>query len=381
MGVLGFSSTERDQLFTIVALVLNIGNISFEAKGGGCSISAAGEKWLSRVLTLSQCDRELLVTALSKRSIVVPGQATTYALLDPQQASFARDALGKFIYGRMFDWLVQRVNRSMGSSDTTGLSFIGILDIFGFEIFQHNSFEQLCINFTNERLQQHFNNNTFKLEEKLYMREGIQFQHIEFIDNQPMLDLITKRPVGVLPLLDEELVVPKGSDLTFLAKLKAEQKDNRVFRELMREPTHFVIVHYAGEVQYNVQDFLEKNRDTLSNDLESALFSSQMPLLRTLFPADQKMSSKDKRSSLSKQFQSQLADLMTELSSTEPHYIRCIKPNSEKRPRTFTTRNCLDQLTYSGVFEAVAIRKKGFPFRLSHGEFVERYDCILREVP
>eukprot|EP00463_Aulacantha_scolymantha_P003672 TRINITY_DN4550_c0_g1_i1.p1 TRINITY_DN4550_c0_g1~~TRINITY_DN4550_c0_g1_i1.p1 ORF type:complete len:181 (-),score=15.13 TRINITY_DN4550_c0_g1_i1:28-570(-) len=161
---------------------------------------------------------------------------------------------------------------------------VGILDIFGFEIFKHNSFEQLCINFTNEMLQQHFNNQTFKLEEQVYKREGIKFDHIKFIDNQPMIELIRKRPVGVLPLLDEELVVPKGTDKTFIDKLVGKQSSNKTFKRCLKNPDFFIIRHYAGEVTYDSHGFLDKNRDTLTQDLLECVQESKMSLMQALFP-------------------------------------------------------------------------------------------------
>lgn len=168
--------------------------------------------------------KDSLSKALTTRGIRVRGQESARAHMGPKEAGESRHALSKFMYGRMFDWIVQRINSSMPGSrkdEAKGMLSIGILDIFGFEIFEKNSFEQLCINYTNERLQQHFNAHTFKLEQNMYKSEGIQFNAIDFIDNQPMVDLITKKPDGVLPLLDEELKIPRGSDETFLTKLSS----------------------------------------------------------------------------------------------------------------------------------------------------------------
>jgi len=225
-------------------------------------------------------------------------------------------------------------------------------------------------------LQQHFNNQTFKLEEKVYKSEGIKFDHIKFIDNQPMIELIRKKPVGILPLLDEELVVPKGTDKTFLGKLENKQRSNKVFKRYMKNPQYFVVKHYAGDVIYDTHGFLDKNRDTLTQDLLECVQESSLPLMQELFPK-KAISSKDKKSSLSKQFQKQLDSLMRKLNQTEPHYIRCVKPNDTKSPLLFVPKNCMEQLTYSGVYEAVSIRKQGFPFRLTHSIFCERYNCIF----
>ena len=335
--------------------------------------------------------------------IQVTGQETTTAVLDCAQASDNRFALCKFVYGRMFDWVVARINRSFGQSQSqsgggdggddaddvfgntvnlaTGGSdlYIGILDIFGFEIFEFNSLEQLCINFTNEMLQQHFNNNTFKLEEKLYKVEGIDVPHIDFIDNAPMIELLTEPKHGVLPMLDEELRIPGGSDKNFLHKLEEKQAKNPVYNRCPKLRNSFGVQHYAGAVNYDVTSFLDKNRDTLTADLLELLQASESPFLKLLYPPDAQQSTAQRKHSLVHQFQKQLNDLMRALYQTSPHYIRCIKPNNEKKALVMVPRNTYEQLTYAGVFEAVAIRKQGFPFRLSHTDFVSRYKKICPE--
>jgi len=333
-------------------------------------------KWVERASSCLLIPQALLQKALLVRTLKIRGQPNMDVALKRQEASDARHALAKFIYGAMFDWLVIKINKSM-SSNTSNSKSIGCLDIFGFEIFKHNSFEQLCINFTNEMLQQHFNNQTFKLEEAIYKAEKIQFQHVEFIDNKPMIELITNKPDGILPLLDEELVVPQGSDKTFVSKLHQAQKSNPVYKTVLKNPDHFIVKHYAGEVIYDTENFLDKNRDTLTDDLSEAVRGSTNPLINQLFPPDQVTSTADKKSSLSKQFQIQLQNLMATLNKTEPHYVRCVKPNETKAPRMFVPKNCFEQLLYSGVFEAVSIRKQGFPFRLKHDVFAKRYGVIL----
>ena len=308
-------------------------------------------------------------------------RAPLQVFLSKENALGSAAALAKFVYGKMFNWVVGRVNESMGRGPGgrgfDGLNYVGMLDIFGFEIFKHNSFEQLCINFTNEMLQQHFNQNTFKLEEKIYKEEGVQFEHIDFIDNTPMIDLITKKPNGILPLLDEELKVPDGNDAGFMRKMLKKQSKNKVFSKVIKNPNLFVVVHYAGQVKYDHRGFFEKNQDALTIGLTKLLQTSKNEFINVLYPPSKKSSSAAQKASLSKQFQGQLRSLMRQLNRTEPHYVRCIKPNNEKARQVFVPRNCYEQLTYSGVFEAVAIRKKGFPFRLSHKDFAERYGVIV----
>jgi myosin-5 len=286
---------------------------------------------LDTAAKLLQLDSKVLSSALTHREVRVRGQEKTFANLDCNGASDSRHALCKFVYGRMFDWLVERINASMaktsGKAATQQGQYIGILDIFGFEIFKHNSFEQLCINFTNEMLQQHFNNNTFKLEEEIYNNEGIKWDSIDFIDNQPMIELITKKRIGILPLLDEELKVPGGSDVKFLNKLIDKQKpgkdkDKHTVMVGTRVRNAFCVRHFAGKVTYDVTGFLDKNRDTLTEDLVDMLRSSQHSFLQLLYPADESVSTGQRKASLSKQFQKQLKNLMAQLYATEPHYIR-----------------------------------------------------------
>ncbi len=381
-GDLGIAKSESEGMFAVCAGILALGNVTFQNDGKATSVK--DKSWLSTAADVLQIDAKSLEKTLVSRTLRIRGQSNTQVNMDATQSSDTRHALCKFMYGKMFDWLVKRINKSMGKGNAglkKQLKYIGILDIFGFEIFKHNSFEQLCINFTNEMLQQHFNRHTFKLEEAMYVSEGIQFDHIEFIDNQPMLDLIRKKPIGILPLLDEELVVPRGSDKTFLAKMIQKQSKNPVFKRQMKKPMNFIVKHYAGQVSYDANGFLEKNRDTLTEDLVEMLQTSKLGMLNVLYPPDMQMSAKARKSSLSRQFQGQLDRLMRNLNATEPHYIRCIKPNNDKAPMSFVPQNCYEQLLYSGVFEAVAIRKQGFPFRLSHKEFNKRYAICCKTEP
>ncbi len=376
---LGFKQDEQDRIFSVVSAVASLGNVEFKDHGESSSVrDTSATSPVAAVAELLDVPLTVLSRALVIRELRIKNQQTTEILLKGPQAEAQRDAFAKFIYGNLFNWLVERLNQAIGQPSDTS-KYIGCLDIFGFEIFENNSFEQLCINFTNEMLQQHFNYQTFKLEEMVYKAENIKFKHIEFIDNQPMLDLIAKRPHGLLPILDEELVVPRGSDMGFLTKLQEYQAGNQVFRRNMKQPTVFMIKHYAGLVGYEVEGFLEKNRDSLTDDQLDVLRASTNPLINVLFPPDREVSGREKKQSLGFQFRSQLDALMTTLRQTEPHYIRCIKPNPHKAATAFVPVMCMEQLTYSGVFEAVAIRKAGFPFRLKHDVFAERYGVLFED--
>lgn len=377
-GDLGFSNDDRLGMYTVISAIMALGNVVFEeGKPDEAKVCESSKGTLAKAAGMLQVDVAVLEKSLVSREIRVRGQEATTAFNDVKAATNARHALAKFVYSKMFDWLVARVNKSMGGGSSS--RYIGILDIFGFEILRHNSFEQLCINYTNEMLQQHFNNNTFKLEQEIYVAEGVDVAHIDFIDNGPMIALITEKRIGVIPTLDEELKVPGGSDKGFLAKVAENQRDNKVYNPNRKDPMYFTIQHYAGAVDYDGAGFLEKNRDTLNQDLLEMLEKSKLPLLAELYPPASILSALDRKSSLGKQFKEQLDSLMTQLYRTDPHYIRCIKPNEEKAALTFVAKNCYEQLTYCGVFEAVAIRKQGYPFRLPHKEFAERYVKICTE--
>jgi len=381
---LKFSDDERDGILSVVSAVAMIGNIKFKTVDGSAGDRALVEDEskgspVAIVSELLKVPLETLSKGLVNKRLRIIGAADTFVELSPKQAVAQRDAFAKFLYGQLFEWLVERLNRAIGVHTDTN-RYIGCLDIFGFEIFENNSFEQLCINFTNEMLQQHFNYQTFKLEEMVYKAENIKFKHIEFIDNQPMLDLIAKKPTGLIPLLDEELIVPGGNERGFLNKLTERHTGNPVFgRDHSSQDGTFRIRHYAGEVTYEVTGFMEKNRDTLNEDQLDVLRASTHSLVNTLFPPNQVLSTREKKRSLGSQFNNQLQNLMETLRRTEPHYIRCIKPNPNKAPLAFVPRMCHEQLTYSGVFEAVAIRKAGYPFRLKHETFAERYSVLFED--
>ncbi|ETN98288.1 myosin IA, partial [Reticulomyxa filosa] len=214
----------------------------------------------------------------------------------------------------------------------------------------------------------------------VYQSEAIGFDHVPFIDNEPILNMIEEKPKGMLPLLDEEGKTPGGSEEKFRAKLTDCHGSNQYFKDNGKDTMAFILSHYAGDVVYDVRGFIEKNKDELDRGLLMMLDKSKEHMVRVLFPKDVgDMSAGQRKATLSLQFRTQLGALMKTLQSTQPHYIRCIKPNEDKEPLYFVPRSCFEQLTYSGVFEAVKIRKAGFPFRLKHGEFAERYKCILEE--
>eukprot|EP00466_Bigelowiella_natans_P006255 jgi/Bigna1/140911/aug1.59_g15619 len=377
MRQLDFKEDEINSIFRITSGVLKIGNISFNTIGERkCKVVAQEE--VRDAASLLEVNAKDLNEVVTKTKLKVIGQAPISVGLSAQQATSARDALAKFVYEKMFDWLVKKVNAVVEPSGATRYS-IGILDIFGFEIFEANSYEQLCINFTNEKLQQFFNFHTFKQEEKCYREEGIKYKKVPYIDNQPVLDLIEKKPSGILPMIDEELIVPKGTDLTLIKKMHSKHGNDANYREERKKRVDlFTVLHYAGEVTYDSRGFLEKDRDRLNDEAYALLSKSTCKFLSAMFPAKKKRKSA-KQSTLGYRFSKQLGTLMKALHATEPHYIRCIKPNPNKAPLQFCGKMSFDQLRNSGVFEAVKIRKAGYPFRYTHTEFFWRFSCTMPE--
>ena len=376
MQELNFSAEEQDWALRIAAAVLHLGNVKFVEKAEKGSVkgsSISNSKSVEIAADFLGVPAKELTRVLCYRSISVRRE-TSVIPLNPTDARDGCDSLAKGIYGRLFDYLVLRINDSLKGD--TG-KFIGILDIFGFEIFENNSFEQLCINFANEKLQQQFNRTTFKEEEALYQAEGIKFQHIEFIDNQIVLDLIEKKPMGILLMLDEESLVPEGTNTKFMNKIESNNVKNPKFltdkHRKLENSLAFEIDHYAGIVKYDSRQFMEKNKDTLFADMYSVCADSKDGLTAGLFPD---ASARRQLKSLSFQFRGQLNDLMNSLYETESRYIRCVKPNNKQSADQFEASLVLEQLRYSGVFEAVSIRKQGYPFRMTYRQFACRYKCI-----
>ncbi|WVZ99416.1 hypothetical protein U9M48_044721 [Paspalum notatum var. saurae] len=377
MNTVGITEQEQEATFRVVAAVLHLGNISF-VKGREVDSSVIKDEkarfHLNAAAELLMCDCGNLENALIKRKINTPeGVITT--TVDPNSATVSRDGLAKQIYSQLFDWLVNRLNASIGQ-DTSSDRLIGVLDIYGFESFKTNSFEQLCINFTNEKLQQHFNQNVFKMEQEEYNREQIDWSYIEFVDNQDVLDLIEKKPGGIIALLDEACMFPKCTHESFSQKLYEKFRNSKRFSKPKLSRTAFTIQHYAGEVTYQSDHFLDKNRDYVVVEHQELLNASKCSFVSGLFPSVLEENTKASKSSIATRFKWQLQDLMETLSSTEPHYIRCIKPNNHLKPTMFENINVLQQLRCSGVLEAIRISCAGYPTRKIFHEFFCRF-CIL----
>ncbi|XP_071696471.1 myosin-15 [Rutidosis leptorrhynchoides] len=383
MDIVGISHDEQEAIFRTLAAILHLGNIEFSPGKEHDSSVVKDDKshfHLQTAATLFMCDVKSLLATLCTRSIQTR-EGIIIKALDCDAAVTSRDALARTVYARLFDWLVETINRSVGQDHSSRMQ-IGVLDIYGFECFKNNSFEQFCINFANEKLQQHFNEHVFKMEQEEYRKEAITWSYIEFIDNQDVLDLIEKKPIGVIALLDEACMFPKSTHETFANKLFQNLRAHPRLGKAKFSETDFNISHYAGKVNYQTDSFLDKNRDYVVIDHCNLMSSSKCSFIASLFPALPEESSRSsyKFSSVASRFKQQLQALMDTLSSTEPHYVRCVKPNSVNRPQIFENQSVLHQLRCGGVLEAVRISLAGYPTRKTYHEFVDRFGLIAMEV-
>ncbi|KAI9996698.1 hypothetical protein PInf_014441 [Phytophthora infestans] len=411
MDIVGFTQVERAGIFDILAALMHIGNLSFEhdensdrlgqsmGPGAGKSDLAPSCIWSrDAAATLMAVDATKLERALSVRRIRA-GTDFVSMKLSAAQANNARDALAKALYGRLFDWMVKNINHFLKMDDSEkakgGLHFIGILDIFGFEVFPKNSFEQLCINFANETLQQQFNDYVFKAEQREYESQGVDWKYIEFCDNQDCVNLISQRPTGILSLIDEECVMPKGSDTTLASKLYRACGSHPRFEasRIQRARGLFTVVHYAGHVEYSSDGFLEKNKDVLHQEAVDMLVYStrEDSFTRVLCeglggsrdrakssPRQRAQTSKNRGASVGLQFKEQLTTLLETLQRTNPHYVRCLKPNELCKAGIYERERVLNQLRCNGVMEAIRVARAGYPIRLPLDVFVARYFSLKR---
>ncbi|XP_048607559.1 myosin-2 isoform X1 [Brassica napus] len=372
----------QERVFALLAAVLWLGNVSFRVTDNENHVEVVADEAVTNAAMLMGCNLEELMVVLSTRKLQA-GADCIAKKLTLRQATDMRDGIAKFIYASLFDWLVEQINIALEVGKSISGRSISILDIYGFESFKNNSFEQFCINYANERLQQHFNRHLFKLEQEEYEEDGIDWTKVEFEDNQECLDLIEKKPIGLLSVLDEESNFPKATDLTFANKLKQHLKTNSCFKG--ERGRAFRVNHYAGEVLYDTNGFLEKNRDPLPADLIHLLASCDCQLLK-LFST--KMRNKSQKplllsdstnQTVGTKFKGQLFKLMNTLENTTPHFIRCIKPNSKQLPRVYEEDLVLQQLRCCGVLEVVRISRSGYPTRLTHQEFAGRYGFLLSD--
>ncbi|XP_073072088.1 unconventional myosin-VIIa isoform X9 [Manis javanica] len=385
MKVLMFTTTENWEISKLLAAILHLGNLQYEARTfenlDACEVLFSPS--LATAASLLEVNPPDLMNCLTSRTLITRGE-TVSTPLSREQALDVRDAFVKGIYGRLFVWIVDKINAAIYKLPSHDMKSsrrsIGLLDIFGFENFAVNSFEQLCINFANEHLQQFFVRHVFKLEQEEYDLESIDWLHIEFTDNQDALDMIANKPMNIISLIDEESKFPKGTDTTMLHKLNSKHKLNSNYvSPKNNHETQFGINHFAGVVYYESRGFLEKNRDTLHGDIIQLVHSSRNKFIKQIFQADVAMGAETRKRSptLSSQFKRSLELLMRTLGACQPFFVRCIKPNEFKKPMLFDRHLCVRQLRYSGMMETIRIRRAGYPIRYSFVEFVERYRVLL----
>ncbi|CAG9820455.1 unnamed protein product [Phaedon cochleariae] len=401
LNLLGFSEKEQIDMFKVFASVLHLGNIRYlegiiesenEQDQEGCLIEPE-DKHMKILCDLLEIDQDDMRQWLCTRKLV----SMREVFLKPmtlEEATISRDALAKHIYAELFNWIVLVINRSL-ESDTPRHRFIGVLDIYGFETFETNSFEQFCINYANEKLQQQFNLHVFKLEQEEYIREGIGWKMIEFYDNQPCIDLIETK-LGILDLLDEECKMPRGSDASWTEKLYTKCSKYPHFSKGRFGASSFVVNHFADKVQYESTGFLEKNRDTVIEEQINVIKASRNGLVKRLFASEsQKLAApgvkvkvvaskpvsvahKTHKKSVCSQFRDSLNMLMSTLNATTPHYVRCIKPNDSKTPFEYNAKRAVQQLRACGVLETIRLSSAGFPSRWTYVDFFYRYRVLCK---
>ncbi|XP_044927623.1 unconventional myosin-Ia isoform X2 [Mustela putorius furo] len=393
MAVIGFSEEEIHQVLEVTALVLKLGNVELADEFQANGISASGirdGRGIQEIGEMMGLKSEELEKALCSRTMKTAKEKVVTAL-NVIQAQYARDALAKNIYSRLFNWIVNRINESIKVGTGEKKKVMGVLDIYGFEILEDNSFEQFVINYCNEKLQQVFIEMTLKEEQEEYEREGIPWTKVDYFDNGIICNLIEHNQRGILAMLDEECLRPGVvSDTTFLAKLnqlfsKHNHYESKVTQNAQRHYDHtmglssFRICHYAGKVTYNVNSFIDKNNDLLFRDLSEAMWKARHPLLRSLFPeGDPKQTSLKRPPTAGAQFKNSVAILMKNLYSKNPNYIRCIKPNEHQQQGQFSSELVAIQTRYLGLLENVRVRRAGYAYRQRYGPFLERYRLLSR---
>uniref|UniRef100_A0A674APH1 Myosin IH n=1 Tax=Salmo trutta TaxID=8032 RepID=A0A674APH1_SALTR len=371
LSVIDFDESDIQHLLGVIASVLHLGNVQFEpdSKGYATLSNSAELLWVSTVSLLLTC-------AFFFINIQVLSPFTT------DHAVYARDALAKAIYGRTFTWLVNKINDSMGNKDSSRKTVIGLLDIYGFEVFSVNGFEQFCINYCNEKLQQLFIQLTLKSEQEEYEAESIGWEPVQFFNNKIICDLVEEKHRGIISVLDEECLRPgEATDLTFLERLeeKLDSHPHFVTHKLADKKTRktlergdFRLLHYAGEVTYCVVGFLDKNNDLLYRNIKDVMRQSKNAIVRECF-ASKESDGRRRPETVASQFKSSLLGLTDILMSKEPWYVRCLKSNESKQPGQFDNVLVQHQVKYLGLMEHLRVRRAGFAYRCRYDVFLQRY--------
>ncbi|XP_032637134.1 unconventional myosin-Ie-like isoform X2 [Chelonoidis abingdonii] len=381
MEVVGLSGEEQALVLQIVAGILHLGNISFREEGNNAAVES--EDFLAFPAYLLGIDQGRLKEKLTSRKMDSRWGGKSEVIdvtLNAEQASFTRDALAKALYSRLFDYLVDAINKAM-QKDYEEYN-VGVLDIYGFEIFQKNGFEQFCINFVNEKLQQIFIELTLKAEQEEYIQEGIRWSPIDYFNNKIVCDLIESKvnPPGIMSILDDVCATMhakgEGADQSLLQKLQMAVGTHQHFNSWNKG---FIIHHYAGKVSYDVEGFCERNRDVLFTDLIELMQSSELPFIQDLFPENINAEKKGRPTTAGSKIKKQANDLVSTLTKCTPHYIRCIKPNETKRPRDWEESRVKHQVEYLGLRENIRVRRAGYAYRRVFQKFLQRYAILTPE--
>ncbi|XP_076867791.1 unconventional myosin-XIX isoform X2 [Brachyhypopomus gauderio] len=385
MASLGLDTDQQAEIFQVMAGILHLGEVSFRpaaAESERCELNEESEGSLQKAAALLRVPASDLEARLSVRTLRAGRQGVLLKPCSQDECGVRRDCLAKVIYAHLFEWLVAFINSSMCANDSSWCNFIGLLDVYGFECFLVNSLEQLCINYANEKLQQHFVTHYLRAQQDEYVAEGLHWSFIRYQDNQGCLDLIEGSPASIFSLLNEECRLNRPSDAEqFCVRLQKELSDSghMSWDKFSKQP-HFIVTHYASPVTYRVHGMMEKNKDPVPPELLGLLQQSEDPLLRSLFAGSGDVGhgprGPNKVPTVVSKFKSSLDSLMKILLSTTPHYTRCIKPNPDCRPLAFREEEVMTQLEACGIVETIHISAAGFPIRIPYGSFIQRYGLI-----
>ncbi|XP_053703994.1 unconventional myosin-XIX [Synchiropus splendidus] len=384
MKHLGINSESQREIFTILAAILHLGNVTFSSadESHACHIDQSSKDYLQSAAELLRVPAEELQSCLQVRTLMA-GRQRVEKPCTQAECSVRRDCLAKVIYAHVFEWLVLFINKSICADRSAWSNFIGVLDVYGFECFQVNNLEQLCINYANEKLQQHFVAHYLRAQQEEYVSEGLEWSFVKYQDNQSCLDLLEGSPISVFSLLNEESRLNRTSDdETFKTRLEKELSDNvNISWDKFSKVPHFTVTHYAGDVNYQIQGMVEKNKDPVPPELTDLLQKSENRLLQRVFSdAHTDISSAKGLSKVTvvSKFKNSLETLMKILHSTTPHYTRCIKPNPDCRPLVFKREEVIMQLEACGIVETVHISAAGFPIRIPFTSFMQRYGLLVK---
>ncbi|XP_071788878.1 LOW QUALITY PROTEIN: unconventional myosin-Ia-like [Asterias amurensis] len=390
MQIIGFTDEEILAIYQLLASVLKLGNMEFKAyitMNGTEGVKITNQDDLDDVCEMLQCERHDVMHALTKRTVRGGKGDKVITALSASQAFYARDALCKALYDRLFTWIVRTINESIRVKTGGRKKVMGVLDIYGFEIFEYNGFEQFIINYCNEKLQQIFIELTLREEQEEYIVEGIEWTHIDYFNNIPICELVDKNKAGILAMLDDECLRPGDvTDQTFLNRINSSNyifghKHYESRAKLKSDKTidhmSFRLQHYAGAVTYEVSGFIDKNNDLLFRDLSELMFKCEHILLQEMFPeGSPKYASNRRPITTGSQFKVSVSQLMKNLLAKEPNYIRCIKPNDYKESMTFDRALVRHQVRYLGLMENVRVRRAGYAFRQLYEIFLKRYKML-----